>query len=325
MTRLRPAHALVILAVLFSGCGGGDTDPTREPFLQSLPPADWTPEDAGLLFMSSRSGNAEIYFRAAGDTTWVNLTRNEASDNWGEWSPDGSRIAFHSDRNGRLDIFVMQADGSDVVQVTSDEDHDYLPDWTPDGRLLFTSWRQEATDSVRAQHVYIVRPDGSGEQRLDLAGGASVVGATYAPDGRSIVYGREGEGRSSDLWLASDEDRVGRKLTDGQAFYGAPRFSPDGKLLAYYADSGTQSDILVQDLATGAVDTVLTGGKHWYPRWSPDGRWMLTCSERGHGNFDVLAVPVDGSMEPMTLVSGSPRDCEGRWPPAGAGRVPAAP
>lgn len=320
MPRFSLFPAVLVLSGLLAACGSGETRTNASGEGGSgLPPADadWNPAGEDLLFMSLRGQSADVYLRRGGDTTWVNLTRAESNDNWPEWSPDRSRIAFHSDRNGRLDVFVMSPEGGDLVRVTDNDDHDYLPSWLPDGRLLFTSWRRESGDSVRAQHVYVTNADGTGQERLPLAGGAPVVGATSAPDGSKLVYGRtDPDNERADLWLASMDDLVGRQITDGEAYYGAPSFSPDGRFLAYYASTENRSDILVQELESGRVDTVLTGGKHYYPRWSPDGSWMLSCSEVAHGDYDILAFPVDGSAEPVTLVSGSTRDCEGRWGPS---------
>jgi TolB protein len=322
MTRFLPRSSSVLLAVILAllaaACGPREPEPAPAPdsFLRSAPTvvSDWTPDGADIVFMSSVSGNAELFFRAGGDTTWVNLTQDEAEDHWPEWSADGSRIVFYSERTGRRDIYAMNPDGSGLVQLTNDDEIDHLPGWTPDGRILFTSFRQEPSDTARAQHAYLMNADGTGLERVNLAGGGSVAGAMMGPDG-TIVYGTTGPGRAADLWVATSEDLTGRRITDGDAVYGAPAFSPDGRWIAYHADDEMESHILVQDLSSGAVDTALTGGRHWYPRWSPDGRWILTCSEAGHGNFDVLVFPVDGSLEPRPLISGGARDCEARWRP----------
>jgi Tol biopolymer transport system component len=265
--------------------------------------------------MSTRSGNAEISRISPGDTSWVNLTNDPAGDNWPEWSPDGSQIVFHSDRNGKYDVFVMNADGSGLAQITTHEDHDYVPAWTPDGRIVFTSWRREPADTSRASHVYLMNSDGTGQERLELAGGAPVTGARFAADGRTIVYGQENPDETADLYLATLDDLAGRKITTGDAYYGDPAFSPDGRWVAYYADRAHGSDLLIQDIASAAVDTALSGGSNWYPRFSPDGRWMLSCTETSHGNYDVLYFPLDASAPAHPLVASRRRDCEGRWSP----------
>ncbi len=299
---------------------GGDflSDPASFPGS-----SDWSPERAPLVFMSTRDGNADIYRVNPGDTTWINLTNHPASDNWPEWSPDGSRIVFHSDRNGKYDVFVMNADGSDLRQLTTHEDHDYVPAWTPDGRILFTSWRQEPADTSRAQHAYVMNADGSNQERLRIADGAPVTGARLAPDGSTLVFGRENADGTADLFLGSLQEPSGRRITNSDAYYGDPAISPDGRWIAFYADREHTSEILVYDIASSKVDTALFGGQNWYPRFSPDGRWMLSCTETSHGNFDVLYFPLDGSAPAHPLASSRRRDCEGRWAPVS--NPPAAP
>ena len=72
-----------------------------------------------IAFVSTRSGNADIF------TMWwdglhpSNLTSNPASDTDPAWSPDGTRIAFTSDRSGNRDVWVMNADGVDPVNLTN--------------------------------------------------------------------------------------------------------------------------------------------------------------------------------------------------------------
>lgn len=304
--------------VVLSGCRSGETDSAgHDSFLSSAPTVgtDWSIDESDLVFTSTESGNTEIYFMAGGDTTWVNLTNDPSEDHWPEFSPDGSKIVFYSDRSGRRDIFLMNSDGSGLTQLTNDEAVEHLPAWTPDGRILFTSYREEPSDTARATHVYIMNADGSGAERLDLAGGGPVAGAVMGPDG-AIVYGTAGPGRAADLWLATPGDPAGRRITPGDAVYGAPSFSPNGLWLAYHADRESEgSVILIQDLESGAVDTALTGGRYYYPRWSPDGRWLLTCVETAHGNYDILASPIDGSAEPRPIVTGPRRECEARWRP----------
>jgi hypothetical protein len=62
--------------------------------------------------------------------------------------------------------------------------------------------------------------------------------------------------------------------------------------------------------------TILGGGQSWYPRWSPDGRWLVyTAAVPGgeEGDLDVYAVEVDAAGEPITLAGGPGREAEGRW------------
>ena len=76
------------------------------------------------------------------------LTRYAAGSHFA-WSPDGRRIAFR-----RFDLFVVNADGSGLRRLARNGG---APAWSPDGRTIAFLHNRE---------VYIVKADGSDEQRL---------------------------------------------------------------------------------------------------------------------------------------------------------------
>jgi TolB protein len=288
--------------------------------------AAWTPRSSDLVFMSNRSGNAEIYRLPAGDTTWVNLTNHAAGDNWPEWSPDGNRIAFQSNRSGNLDIWVMNADGSGLARLTDHPEPDYLPTWSPDGRsIVFASWRREPGDTARANHTYVMHADGSGQRRMFVESPRVSAGATWSPDGTKLVTDRGRDDGGADVFVVDPTGRVLQRLTDDPAFDGSAAFSPDGSRVAFYSDHADTSRLVIVGL-DGTRRVLPPDAVHnWYPRWSPDGRWLVyTVAVPGgaKGDLDLRAVPLEGPTTPVTLVGGPGREAEGRWrpgAPAGAG------
>lgn len=288
---------------------------------RETPSPKWSPDTATLVFMSNRDGNAEIYRADGHDGEWINLTRSEFSENWPQWSPDGERIAYQSNRDGNLDIWVMDADGSNPRRLTDNPAHDYLPAWSPDGTMLtFASWRREPGDTADAVHIYRMNGDGSGQQRIFPQSPGTSTGAQWMPDGNgfllTVKYGTE----RGDLYLVDSTGREIRRLTNEPAYNGAAVFSPDGGQIACYADHGDASDIVVMDRDGGNRRTVVSGGRNWYPRWSPDGRWLIyTAAAPGEDarNLDVYGVPVDGATAPVRLATGPGREAEGQWRPEG--------
>jgi TolB protein len=277
------------------------------------------PEHSDLVFMSNRDGNAEIYLLANGSADWINLTKSDASENWPQWSPDGSRIAFQSNLRGNLDIWVMNADGTDPIQLTDDAAHDYLPAWSPDGtQITFASWRAEPGDGEPSVHTYIMNADGSAARRLIADSPGTSSGAEWSPDGRGFLLNRKIGDQGADIFLTDSVGNVLRRLTDDPFSNGAPVYSPDGTQIAFYSDRGEQSDIVVMDVDGSKRRTVVTGGQNYYPRWSPDGRWLVYTAAMPGGlenDYDVLAVPVDGDPTPITLAGGPGREAEGQWRP----------
>jgi serine/threonine-protein kinase len=76
----------------------------------------------------------------------------------------------------------------------------------------------------------------------------------------------------------------------------SPRFSPDGRRLAFgaYAPGRDSSDIWVADLAAGTVARLTTVGLDANePVWSPDGR-QLAFDQLAPGGKDLYVQPVDG-------------------------------
>ena len=283
--------------------------------------AAWNPVGADLLFTSGRDGNSEIYLLRAGQKSWVNLTNAKAGDNWPVWSPDGTRIACQSNRAGNLDIWTMKADGSEPVQLTKDPEPDYLPSWSPDGRtILCTSWRKETADEEPAPHIYAMNADGSNQRRLVKESLNTSEGATWSSDGKQIVYSRQGE-KGADVFVADADGRNERRITadqDKNIYNGSPTFSPDGKSIAFYSDNESTAALAV--IAVDATDrrTVLAEGHNWYPRWSPDGRWLVytaTVAGGDKGNIDIFAVPAAGDGKPILLAGSPKRDQEGSWRP----------
>lgn len=285
------------------------------------PPA-WRPQDADLLFMSARTGNAEVYVLRAGGVEWTNLTNHESVDNWPVWSPDGRRIAFQSRRAGNLDVWVMDADGSGPVRLTTHDEPDYLPSWSPDGRsILFTSWRRDSADTARAPHVYVMNADGTDQRRLVAQSLNTSSGATWSPDGSAIAYTRKPGELGADLFVADRDGRNERRLTNDHArnvYNGSPEFSPDGRWIAFYSDDTTHSALHVIGVDGRNRRTVLATGQNWYPRWSPDSKWLVYTAEvEGQkGNIDLFAIPVSGRARPVRLVGGPKREQEGSWRPA---------
>lgn len=286
--------------------------------------SEWTPESADLVFMSNRDGNAEIYLLPAGATEWKNLTNHPAADNWPEWSPDGTRIAFQSERSGNLDIWLMDADGGNVVQLTNSADQDYMPQWSPDGATLtFESWRTEPGDAVPVNHIYIMNADGSEQRRLFRETLGTSTTAVFAPEpntflvSRTVGGGGEEEGKT-DIFVVDASGAVIRQLTDDASYDGSAVYSPDGSQIAFYAESGMGATIELMRSDGGARRTLVSEGSNWYPRWSPDGRWLVytaTVTEDSGEDLAIRAIAVDGNSLPRTLVVGPGREAEGRWRP----------
>jgi Tol biopolymer transport system component len=119
----------------------------------------------------------------------------------------------------------VNADGSGVHQVTpwrlDAGDH---PDWSPDcKRILFRAPEGECAGSNR----YTVRPDGRDLKQLTwFAKATEVLSASYAPDGRWIVFSRTGRAGLPDLYVIRPSGTGLRQLMRTSAWDSAPDWGP---------------------------------------------------------------------------------------------------
>jgi dipeptidyl aminopeptidase/acylaminoacyl peptidase len=80
-----------------------------------------------------------------------------------------------------------------------------------------------------------------------------------------------------------------------------PRFSPDGRRLAYVRteidreSNGYKSAIWVSPIEGGRPRQFTSGTKRDHsPRWSPDGRWLAFVSNRGDDKAQIFVMATDG-------------------------------
>lgn len=177
-------------------------------------------------------------------------------------------------------------------------------------RLLFRHW--DAWKEGLRTHVWKVPV--AGGTPVDLTPGDrdvppfSIGGSLdfdVSPDGKDFVYAMnpdrvEALSTNSDIWLVPlAGGGEPRNLTAAnKAFDGSPEFSPDGKWIAYRAQSkpGFEADrfrLVLYDRATGATRELAQNLDAWVEdfQWAPDSRSIYFLSHvKGRGVIERVAL-----------------------------------
>ena len=124
-----------------------------------------------------------------------------------------------------------------------------------------------------------------------------------SPDGRTIAFDLLG-----DIYVMPIAGGHPTRLTSGLAFDMQPRFSPDGRLIAYTSDRGGGDNIWVMNAdGTGARQvTHETFRLLNAPTWSPDGQYIAArkhfTTQRSLGTGEIWLYHVSGSGDGVPLV-----------------------
>lgn len=94
-----------------------------------------------------------------------------------------------------------------------------------------------------------------------------------APDGKHLAFAARGW-----LWNLNLETGSALRLTKGPGIDSRPRWSPDGKLLAFVRDEGKNTAIIVRELASGQETRIDTEAIELDPEFSADGVWLYYTS-----------------------------------------------
>src|SRR5262245_28594733 len=251
----------------------------------------WSGDGRTLYFMSDRSGAQNIWSvsstgsKVAQDFSPAKplTTFKDGRVLWPSISKDGKTIAFERD----FGIWTLDTAGGQAREVTvalrgapaaAAVDHRTFTDQiqelavSPDGR--------KAAFTVHGEIFSASAKDGGDAVRVTTTAGEEAELA-WAPDSRRLAYMSHRDG-SNHIFLYDFGTGKETQLTSGASRNDVPRFSPDGKWIAYQRDS---RELRVIDPAT-KQDRVVASGVFDSPpfpeirdyTWSPDSRYIAFLS-----------------------------------------------
>ena len=268
----------------------------------------WGPDGRALYYMSDRDGNENLWVRPMPDGAPRRLTGfTSGRVLWPSITRDGKTIAFERD------FGIWTADtASGRAHAVAIARRGALRGPIVEHLELTTGLRDLALSPDGKKVAFVVRGDVFAASAKDGGDAARVTdttaaesGVVWAPDSRRVAYVSDRDGVPH-LFLYDFASGAETQLTRGAATDEAPRFSPDGKTLAFVRN---QRELRALDLAA-QTERRLAEGRFGDalgaepPAWSPDGRWLAIIAIGENSFSNVQLVPAaGGAMRPVSFLA----------------------
>ncbi len=225
------------------------------------------------------------------------LTRRGGRVAHPRWSPDGTFVAyFDRGLEERPGLRRVAPDGRDLGRAARVE---------ANGTFALRSPREAVvaeTDVWREYRVYddLYLLDLETGERRRLTDGERATDPDLGPDGATVVYvARPAAGEMALRQLRLDGSLPETIFQRPGAQIFMPRFSPDGRRIAFELQESGRSDVVV--LEGGRLERVTDDDAiDVSPSWGPDGR-LYFASDRS-GVYDVYVRDPDGRVRQVTNV-----------------------
>ncbi len=287
----------------------------------------WSPDGKWIAFESTREGDSQVYLLPVAGGEARKITSLSTGAAQAVWSPDGKALAFVSAVFPEFSAKPFKESDKLNAEKLAARDKSKVKARVMN-QLLFRHWDSWVDD--KRQHLFVVAiaADGTAGEPRDVTPGendavptSSTFSAgdefTFSPDGKEIVFSappavlrEQAWSTNHDLWSVDLATGARKNLTEkNPAADGLPRFSPDGKLLAYRAQAraGAEADkwaLWIFDRATGQHRSLTANWDRSVDSftWAPDGQTIFVEAQ-DKGSKPIWRVALSGG-DPVAVVTG---------------------
>jgi eukaryotic-like serine/threonine-protein kinase len=221
---------------------------------------------------------------------FTQLTNQLGEESFPSLSPDGRLVVYASRTAGNWDIYLLRIGGQNPINLTKGSPADDTQAvFSPDGD--FIAFRSERDRGG----IFVMGATGESVRRLTDFG----YNPAWSPDGSQIVFAAQGfdipssRGLLSQLWTVTVATGSIRQLTMVRDAV-QPSWSPHGGRIAFWGStvSGQRDIWTIPSSGVEVIPVTNDSALDWNPVWSPDGKFLYFCSDRG-GSMNLWRVPIE--------------------------------
>ena len=269
----------------------------------------WSPNSKTIAFVSTRSGDPQIWLIDVDGGEARHLTKISTGASQPVWSPTGEHIAFVSAVYPEFSEKPFK-ESDELNRKKNEEKEKSKVKARIMTKLLYRHWNSWVDD--KRQHIFVLSLP-TGEIKDVTPGDRDAIPTSstfsagddfsFSPDGKEIAYtatpiDNEAWNTNHDIYTVSIDGSGRKQITTNPAADGFPRYSNDGKFIAYRAQRtpGFEADkfeLMLYDRSSGKIQSLSEkfDASIGPFQWSSDGnRIYFTAEEKANQQIYYISL-----------------------------------